>query len=171
MGIPQHEPDMQGPDMPGPDLYQRDFHAWALDQAIRLRILSGQRSNIPLDMDHLAEEIEDIGNNELDVVEGNLDQVAAHLLKLEWSEQAGPRAHWKTEIRAMRRAAHRKIKRSPTLRLKIDVADVNETGRDLALLALRLKPGDIPADHAYTLDQLLDARWFPANRHGLTDEE
>jgi hypothetical protein len=153
------------------DLYQRDFHAWALDQAARIRVLSSQRSNVPLDLDHLADEVEDMGNNELDVVEGHLDQIVAHLLKLEFSSDPLPRLHWRGEIGALRSTVLRKLRRSRTIRNKLDLAAINQTGRRILKQGWPKLTGLIPADHAYTLDQLCDMDWYPANRHGLTDEE
>ncbi len=40
-------------------LYEEDFYAWTRDQASALRRLAGQRWNGPLDLAHLAEEVEE----------------------------------------------------------------------------------------------------------------
>jgi len=45
-------------------LYDDDYHARALDQAARLRRLAADRSNLPLDLGNLAEEVEDLGRSE-----------------------------------------------------------------------------------------------------------
>jgi hypothetical protein len=41
-------------------LYKDDFYAWTRDQAAALRRLGEQRWNGPLDLLHLAEEVEDL---------------------------------------------------------------------------------------------------------------
>jgi hypothetical protein len=42
-------------------LYKDDFYAWTRDQAAALRRLAEQRWNGPLDLEHLAEEVEEFG--------------------------------------------------------------------------------------------------------------
>lgn len=43
------------------DLYETDFYAWTRRQARELRRLKQLRLNVELDLDHVAEEIEDLG--------------------------------------------------------------------------------------------------------------
>lgn len=45
-------------------LYKEDFYAWTRDQAAALRRLADQRWNGPLDVLHLAEEVEDLGSEQ-----------------------------------------------------------------------------------------------------------
>ena len=45
-------------------LYKDDFYAWTREQAGALRHLADQRWNGPLDLLHLAEEIEDLGSEQ-----------------------------------------------------------------------------------------------------------
>ena len=40
------------------ELYEEDFYAWTQDQAASLRRLEAERWNGPLDLAHLAEEVE-----------------------------------------------------------------------------------------------------------------
>ena len=44
-----------------------------------------------LDVEHLAEEVEDLGKSELQAVESFIEHIIAHLLKLDYSGQAPPR--------------------------------------------------------------------------------
>ena len=57
--------------------YDTDFYAWTQTQAAALR---AKESKI-LDWDHLAEEIESLGNEQAHAVESHLVIVLAHLLK------------------------------------------------------------------------------------------
>ncbi len=54
------------------DLYAEDFHAWTQDQAEALRRLARERWNGPLDLAHLAEEVEDFGNEVRNAVRSHL---------------------------------------------------------------------------------------------------
>lgn len=151
-------------------LYDRDFHAWALEQASALRKLAEDRVNLPLDLPHLIEEVEDMANNELDVVEGNLTQVILHLLKLEYSAEGEPRRHWRGEVSAFRGNAHRRVKRSPTVCGRVDLADLYQDARQQLAEGFPDIGRQLPLEVPYTLDQVLDRGWFPTNRHGISDE-
>ena len=46
--------------------YETDFYAWTRRQAQELRRLKALRLNVEVDLDHVAEEIEDLGTSERD---------------------------------------------------------------------------------------------------------
>ncbi len=46
------------------DLYERDFYAWTRDQARALRCLAETQPDLPLDLLHLIEEVDGIGNSD-----------------------------------------------------------------------------------------------------------
>jgi hypothetical protein len=59
---------------------------------------------------------------------------------------------------------------SPSLRGRIDPANIYRTGRKIAALGLErdsIRLNDLPADCPFSLEQLLDEDWWPTNRHGL----
>jgi hypothetical protein len=101
------------------ELYDEDFYAWTQQQAEALR--THFKGDNRLDIEHLAEEVEDLGSSELHVVESFVEQIIAHLLKLDYSAQASPRAHWRAEILNFRNSAERKM--SPSIRRKVE-ADI-----------------------------------------------
>src|SRR3712207_2770115 len=76
-------------------LYERDYYAWTRQQAPLLPDLAERRIDIPLALANLAEEVEDLGKGERDAVRGRVRRVIEHLLKLEFSRSAGPRAAWR----------------------------------------------------------------------------
>ena len=45
------------------ELYEDDFYRWSREQAAALRRLSAERWNGPLDLEHLAEEVEELGSD------------------------------------------------------------------------------------------------------------
>ncbi len=76
-------------------LYETDYYLWTQDQARRLRALTGYKT---LDIEHLAEEIEDMGKAELAAVESYLRQILVHLIKLDAVPDAPSVGHWRAEI-------------------------------------------------------------------------
>ena len=51
--------------MPGAaDLYERDFYAWTQDQAAMLRAWPETLRPNTLDIEHIAEELEDLGGSQ-----------------------------------------------------------------------------------------------------------
>ena len=77
--------------------YDEDFFAWTQDQAAALRELAPALVGNRVDIDHVAEEIEDLGKRELREVESYLRQLFVHLLKLDRLPDTQERAHWIAE--------------------------------------------------------------------------
>jgi hypothetical protein len=79
-------------------LYEEDFHAWALEQA---RVLRALRPGAPLpnelDLQRVAEEVEDLGNEQRSRVEGNLVQALIHLAKAALFPDNPALRHWRKE--------------------------------------------------------------------------
>ncbi|MET4699254.1 hypothetical protein ABIE65_002284 [Constrictibacter sp. MBR-5] len=156
------------------ELYEADFYAWTQVQADRLRRLQAERANLDLDLPHLAEEVEDLGKAERNLLRSHLRRIIEHCLKLEWSRAQEPRRSWRLSIIE----ARIEISDHLTATLRRDVADelprLHEQARRLARQALIGKgeadaAAALPADCPYTLDQLLDDDWYPTNRHGVRD--
>jgi DNA-binding ferritin-like protein (Dps family) len=79
--------------------YEDDILAWSEQQAAALRRLVGRR-DLPneLDLEHVAEEIEDVGRSELNTVRGLLRQILVHLIKAASMPDASARGHWGAEV-------------------------------------------------------------------------
>lgn len=144
-------------------LYEEDFYAWTRHQARELRRLRSLRLNTTLDLDHLAEEIRDLGNEQLLAILSQATRLIEHLLKLEHSRHAQPRRPWPISINNARAEIEDRL--TPTLRKRFatHLPKVYERARRNAVLAL----GDhgeadaLPPTCPYTLDQLLDPTWLP----------
>ncbi len=150
--------------------YDTDFLAWTQEQARLLRDAAQDRPNTPIDWENVAEEIESMGRSELRAVESALVRVIEHLLKLEHSPATAPRGDWKLSVVEHRDRVARDLSASPSLRGKIDLSGIHRTARKMAALGLERDglPNDaLPAECPYTLDQILDDDWWPANRHDL----
>jgi Domain of unknown function DUF29 len=157
-------------------LYKDDFYAWTRDQAAALRRLAEQRWNGPLDLLHLAEEVEDLGSEQQWAGESQLERVIEHLLKLEHSASPAPRRQWMTSVVDARGEIEHRI--TTTIRREVEPALSNRYRRarrkaELALLDHGEKDaaGALPADCPYLFDELIADEWWPANRHGLRDDD
>lgn len=92
-------------------LYEDDIIAWAEQQAALLR--RGLWSQ--LDIDNIAEEIEDVGKSEKRELQSRLSILTSHLLK--WKFQPTRRTHsWQSTIREQRAAIRQDIKKMPSLK-------------------------------------------------------
>ena len=97
-------------------LYDTDFHAWTQEQAAKLRALVAARSNLDLDLENIAEEIESVGASDRRELHSRLARIIEHLLKLEDSTLGEPRHGWKSSVRAERTSLERLLEQSPSLR-------------------------------------------------------
>jgi Domain of unknown function DUF29 len=81
------------------DLYETDILAWTEQQAAALRDLAGRR-DLPntLDLPHVAEEIEDMGQSALNAVKSFIRLILGHGIKC-WADPNAPSTrHWLAEI-------------------------------------------------------------------------
>jgi hypothetical protein len=156
--------------MPRPSLYDTDYYAWTQAQAAALRELAESRSNTPLDLWHLAEEVEDSGRNELRTVSSFYQQIVAHLLKIQFAAIRTPVRHWQREIMNFRLQLAEDL--TPSLERKLLETLPTRYGlaRNHAIDGLECNQPDIadilPPDLPYALDQVMGRGawkgWLPA---------
>lgn len=90
--------------------YHTDIVAWAREQAALLR--AGRFE--ALDIEHLAEEIEDVGKSEQRELENRMAVLLAHLLK--WRYQPERRGNsWRRTLAEQRKAIARRLRKTPSL--------------------------------------------------------
>jgi hypothetical protein len=121
-------------------LYDEDFYAWTQEQAAALRALRGDNR---LDVEHLAEEIEDLGRSDLQAVESFVEQIIAHLLNVDYSGQDNPRQRWRAEVLNFRKSVDRKI--TPSIRQKVEsnLDELYLNGRQKAALGAIVHEPDL----------------------------
>lgn len=138
--------------------YEKDVVAWAMEQAALLR--SGQLS--ALDIEHIAEEIEDVGKSEKRELASRMAVLLAHLLK--WVHQPGRRgSSWTRTLKEQRKAIAAALRQTPSLKASLSDADwlagvwadavtkaVDETGLD-----------NFPDDCPWSMAQVLAEDFFP----------
>jgi hypothetical protein len=158
------------------ELYRQDFYAWTRDQARRLRELRETRPNLPLDLEHLAEEVEGLGLSDLRGVRSHVRRIIEHLLKLEYSPAAEPREGWRGSIIDSRTDVGDVLTRTLRNDLEAEFGSLYAPARKKAASGLRGHGEEdavraLPAECPYTLDDVLREDWYPPNRHGIVDPE
>ena len=88
---------------PEPDLYERDFHAWLVEQADHAR--AGRVE--ALDLENIAEELEGLARSDQHAIESRMDRLVTHLLKLGYVRDQGPRRGWVLTVNEQRRRIRR----------------------------------------------------------------
>ena len=138
--------------------YEKDVLAWAMEQAALLR--AGNLS--ALDIEHIAEEIEDVGKSEKRELASRMAVLLAHLLK--WQHQPGRRgSSWTRTLKEQRKAIAAAMRQTPSLKASLNDDDwlagvwadavtkaVDETGLD-----------SFPEDCPWSMAQVLTEDFFP----------
>ena len=157
------------------ELYEEDFYAWTQDQAASLRRLAAERWNGPLDLAHLAEEVEDLGKAERNALFSQIERLIEHLLKLEYASATEPRRQWIISVDDARRGLERHLtprsarasrRRSPTSTAASASGRRGSYGCSMTLRRRRRCRRNVRT--AWT--KLIDEDWLPPSRHGLNEE-
>jgi hypothetical protein len=138
--------------------YERDVLLWSAEQARLIR--SGQFDK--LDIDHIADEIEDVGKNEKRELASHMSALLAHILK--WQFHPSRRGtSWDRTMRERRKQVIRKLQETPSLkRLLIDADWVAGVWGDAVTIAISETGLDaFPDSCPWRLSDLLDDGWLP----------
>lgn len=147
-------------------LYKTDYAAWAARHVELLR--AGRFAE--LDIEHLLEELSDMGKSERRELESRLLILIAHLLKWEfqyqtlserWREFKGD--SWRATIVEQRKQLVVLLRQSPGLKsiLAEAIAATYPDAVDLASKETRLPPKTFPAHCPYQATSLLDDDYYP----------
>ena len=143
-----------------PPLSEHDYHAWLLEQAVRLRA----RRFDQIDCEMLAEELEDMGRSERRAVESHLKNLLIHLLK--WAKQKQRRSgSWRDSIDNARDALADLLQDSPSMRPQLPafVKRQYPRARRSAANQTGLTVTRLPAACPFRLEDILDVEFFPEN--------
>lgn len=139
-------------------LYEEDIYAWSQHQARVLRGLARTGLSLPndLDLEHVAEEIEDVGNEQRFAAESNLLQAFVHLIKIVALPGDQAARHWTKEARAFLYNAARRYR--PSMRRDFDHEKlwsdaVRLTAEDLGDDGHTMPP--LPAGCPFSLEELV----------------
>jgi len=141
-------------------LYDTDRQAWLERQAG----LARTRNVAALDLDNIAEELEDMGRAERRELRARLETLLMHLLKYEL-QPAARSGGWRGTIVEQRLRIRDTLTESPRLQgyLKrlFDAGEAYADALERAVAETGLSLGDFPEACAYTLDQALDPAFWP----------
>jgi hypothetical protein len=153
-------------------LYEKDFYAWAHEQAMALRAacdLIRRGRNEPLenlDWENLAEEIEGLAQRDRRELESRIALIIEHLTKLRHSPARDPRAGWTETIGRSRHDIQRILSDSPSLRRQVPALIEGNAGDAVRVAARSLiEHGEIDAMAVsglvanYTAEQVVNDWW------------
>ena len=140
--------------------YEKDVISWSKEQAELLR--AGRFSE--LDIEHLADEIEDVGKSEKRELASRMVVLIVHLLK--WKRQPALRGRsWLNTIAVQRQRVALALEATPSLKavmrepdwrkdlwLEAALAASKETGLDV---------GEFGVEWSFTDEQILDPSFLP----------
>ena len=141
--------------------YDEDSYSWFFHTA---QLLREKRMN-EIDIDHLIQEMEDMGNSLQNALESDLATLIQHLLK--WQFQPSRRAwdisgkSWTASIKESRRRVTRRLQKSPGLKGKLaeTFEDAYAKGRYNAYLKTFIE--ELPLENPYTFEQIMNNDFYP----------
>jgi len=139
-------------------LYDRDFYAWANQQAALLR--AGRLTEA--DIENIAEEIESVGRSEKRELVSRLSVLLMNLLK--WQFQ--PSHHgtsWQLSIDNTRDALADHLSDNPSLRSQLDqvMRSAYRRAANEAAVETGFDRGIFPTDAPYTFEQAMNSDFWP----------
>ena len=140
-------------------LYDTDFYEWTAQSAEQLR--QGRLDG--LDLEHLAEEIEDLGKRDRWEVHNRLRELIMHLLKWQIQPERREGSTWRSTIDTQRADLEPIFGLSPSLR-RYAAEDLPKTYAKAARQALRetgKNPSALARECPFSLEQILDDEFLP----------
>ena len=139
-------------------LYERDFYAWANEQAALLR--AGQLGLA--DIENIAEEIESMGRSEKRELISRLSVLLMHLLKWQYQPERRGRS-WQGTIEQQRSHLEDHLADNPSLKSQLAAA-IRLAYKDARIDAERETDIDrdtFPIECPFTFDEMMDADFLP----------
>lgn len=138
--------------------YEEDFYGWI---SASIGLLKQKRFD-EMDIDHLIEELEDMGNNKKHALVSRLAQLIFHLLK--WQHQPDFRGRsWDASIQEQRKKIKKLLLENPSLKSELDLFLV-DAYEDSILLIKKETPIDLklfPKECPYAFDQMMNDEFYP----------
>jgi hypothetical protein len=143
-----------------PASYDNDVIAWANEQA---RLLRAGRFDA-LDIEHIADEIEDVGKSEKRELASRMAVLLTHMLK--WQYQPGGRGNsWRRTIKEQRNRVGLCIDQTPSLKAELrDSFWWSDVWSDaVAKASEETGLGEFPECCPWTFDQIMNPEFWPAS--------
>ena len=141
--------------------YDEDVAAWAVEQA---RLLRAGRFDL-LDIEHIADEIEDVAKSEARELASRMAVLLMHYIK--WKYQPTHRSpSWCNTARVQRRMVERRLKRTPSLRPLLSdaewIADVWDDAVIQAVKETGMGVDSFPETCPWPMAEMMLNGWMPA---------
>ena len=138
--------------------YEEDFYGWVTGNIGFLK----QKRFGEMDIEHLIEELEDMGNNKKHALISRLAQLIFHLLKWQYQPDFRGRS-WEGSIKMQRMELEELLQDSPSLKSKVEEG-FPVSYKKAILMIQKETPIDLkllPQKCPYTFDQCLDDEFYP----------
>lgn len=147
-----------------PTAYEKDVVLWSEEQAHYLR--SGQFDK--LDLEHLADEVLDVGKSEIRELRSRMAVLLAHLIKWAWQPTHRGKS-WERTIRDQRQEIKDNLADTPSLKHKMSAESEKfwlRSWREAVSIAHKetgISADLFPEEMPWSEDQVLQDGWFPDN--------
>lgn len=141
--------------------YKQDIVAWAQEQA---RLIRAGRFDL-LDLEHIADEIDDVGKSEARELESRMAVLIGHLLKYQYQPERRSTS-WALTIREQRKRILIRLKRTPSLKaFFIEDERFDDAYLDGRLIAEKETGLDnFPGMCPWSIDEVLSTDWLPEDK-------
>jgi hypothetical protein len=140
--------------------YETDIIAWANEQA---QLVRSKKFEL-LDIEHLAEEIEDVGKSEQRELASRMAVLLCHLLKWQF-QPARQGASWRATITTQRERVQRRLRQTPSLTHCLHDpdwwADAWDDARDAAEKETGVAYEKFPEQCPWSAGDILSSDWLP----------
>ncbi len=139
--------------------YETDVVAWANEQAWLVR----NKMFDLLDIEHIAEEIEDVGKSEQRELANRMTVLMAHLLKWQFQPERQGRS-WQMTIRNQRKAIQLHLKQVPSLKTRLNDTEWLEIVWGDAIYQASKETGldNFPETCPWLIEDILSEPWLPS---------
>lgn len=141
-------------------LYEQDFYAWVEQTAELLRLHHWDT----LDLEHLIEEVVDLGKSQQRALQSALRLVLSHLLKWKYQHERRSRS-WQVTITRERLNLDELLQESPSLQRFLNDAEwINTTyqrARREAMVETSLSEDNFAIVCPFSIDGILDLDFYP----------
>jgi hypothetical protein len=133
--------------------YDRDLYSWAVEQAALLR--AGRIAEA--DARNIAEELDDVGNEQYDKLQSALRIILLHLLKWDHQPQRRSRSWW-ASITVQRNQVRRLLRKNPGLKPHVDeaISEAYEDARIQAVVQTHLNLRGFPARCPFSWQDIME---------------
>lgn len=149
-------------------LYETDFYGWTQEQAAKLRRLQAERANLDIDLENIAEELEDMGRSNRSQLVNRLAELDEHLMKLAFSLKGDPRRQWKTSVKGQRYSIAKLLRKNPSLKRHLEESLVEAHEDALRIfdedVLVQLLMNEPPGLCPFELEDMLTDDWWPEPR-------